>query len=432
MTTASKTKIPERKTLVKAIVWFLRIVVGATFVMSGLSKAIDIWGFVYKIEDYLAVWHIDSWRSLNFVGALFLTGAEFISGVSLMLGMFRKSVVWWMLLMMAGFLPLTLYIWIADPVADCGCFGDFWVISNAATFFKNVALTAALIFLVKFNRFATALINPYIQWLALVACSFYIVAISLIGYNIQPLVDFRSFPIGTPLLRSDSDTDDDDADMEFIYEKNGVRKTFTIDSLPDSTWEFVDRIDSTTPENHPTEFAVIDDGYDIAPEIISQEGNQFLLIITDLHRVDISNTLPINELAKKTEQRGDSFVSFVAAASDNELDEWKDIAMADYPVYTAEPTLLKELSRGSMSIVKLSDGVIKWKRSASTLAADNKGDGEPSGLVQLMVEHGPEMLLFLTVALGGILLVLIFPSVIVNLLKAHLHSRKSGGAEKHR
>ena len=33
------------------VVWGLRIVTGALFVMSGLVKVIDLWGFVFKIEE---------------------------------------------------------------------------------------------------------------------------------------------------------------------------------------------------------------------------------------------------------------------------------------------------------------------------------------------------------------------------------------------
>ena len=40
----------------KYIVWALRIAVGATFIFSGFVKAIDPWGLIYKISEYMAVW----------------------------------------------------------------------------------------------------------------------------------------------------------------------------------------------------------------------------------------------------------------------------------------------------------------------------------------------------------------------------------------
>ena len=35
--------------------WFCRILVGATFIVSGLVKANDPLGFSYKLEEYFAV-----------------------------------------------------------------------------------------------------------------------------------------------------------------------------------------------------------------------------------------------------------------------------------------------------------------------------------------------------------------------------------------
>lgn len=40
----------------KCIVWGIRLLVGLLFVVSGVAKDIDLWGFVFKIEEYLRVW----------------------------------------------------------------------------------------------------------------------------------------------------------------------------------------------------------------------------------------------------------------------------------------------------------------------------------------------------------------------------------------
>ena len=60
---------PGKKTKT-GIVWLLRLLVGATFVMSGLTKCIDLWGVVYKIEEYFIVWSIDLPLSLYVMTAL--------------------------------------------------------------------------------------------------------------------------------------------------------------------------------------------------------------------------------------------------------------------------------------------------------------------------------------------------------------------------
>ncbi|MDE5954087.1 MAG: DoxX family membrane protein, partial [Duncaniella sp.] len=145
------------------MVWTVRVVIGAVFVVSGFAKSIDPWGSYYKIYEYLDVWGWDIPSALVVLAAFALGGFEFVWGCLLLLGCYRRVAVWLLLLMMAFMLPLTLYIAIADPVADCGCFGDFWIISNTATFLKNIVITQLLLYLAVFNRRVDGLFFPYVQ-----------------------------------------------------------------------------------------------------------------------------------------------------------------------------------------------------------------------------------------------------------------------------
>ena len=123
-------------------VWIARIIVGACFIFSGFAKADDPWGTVFKIEQYLSAWGLSEPRSLVVAAAFALAGLEFMLGVALILGIYRRIAPKGIALMMIVFLPLTAYIAITSPVDDCGCFGDAWVLSNTATFLKNVVLAA--------------------------------------------------------------------------------------------------------------------------------------------------------------------------------------------------------------------------------------------------------------------------------------------------
>lgn len=346
------------------IVWLLRIAVGATFIMSGLVKSIDLWGFSFKIEEYFLAWGWELPRSLYTMAAICLSVAEFMLGAMLALGCYRRSAVWLLLAMMGVMLPLSLYIYIADPVADCGCFGDFWVISNGATFLKNIALTAALVYLAIVNRRLPCLYNPYIQWVVATLCFVFIVAVGLWGYNVQPLIDFRSFPVGSEIVVDESETPD--VEFEFIYEKNGERRSFKESDLPDSTWTFVARRMLSGNISDRTELAVYDQGEDVTEDVIATEGPQMIIVVPDYRRANISYTYAINELQRCMDSIGGSLIE-IAAIPDELVDQWRDLSMATYPIYQAEPTVLKELARGVIAAVYAVDGRIIWKRSLPSI-----------------------------------------------------------------
>lgn len=205
----------------------LRILVGGTFVVSGLSKAIDVWGGMYKFQEYFTVWGLDIPGSLTLAASVCLSLWEALLGTMLLLGCYRRSSSWLLLATMLFMLPLSVYIYLVDPVADCGCFGDFIILPNSMTMYKNIALTIMLLFLAIFNRKVVGLISPYIQWMAGFVVLVYLIAVCLVGYNIQPMIDFRGYPEGTMLATSsvsENNEDDENVVFEFIYEKNGEQK----------------------------------------------------------------------------------------------------------------------------------------------------------------------------------------------------------------
>ena len=402
---ASKVTASRRFPLV---VWTLRVLLGSLFVMSGLVKGIDLWGFIFKIEEYLAVWGVSEPRSLVMMGALAISGYEFVFGTLLAVGCYKRVAVWALTAMMAAMLPLSAYIAVADPVSDCGCFGDFWVISNTWTFIKNILITAGLLFLLFFNRrLRSGVFKPAIQWIVGAWVSLYFLIVALYGYNVQPMADFRPYPVGAYLLPQD----EDEGDMVFIYERDGERREFPIDNLPDSTWTFVDRVENSSEGGVTTgdgaDLVIYDsDGDDVSSEAVTGVGTELLLVIPELRRIDISYTYFLNEL-KQWADTSDVRMACLIAADRRGIDYWKDVSMASYEVYSAEDTKLKELVRGAMSLVELEDGRVAAKYTLSSIDGELL-DGGPRGadLLDRMAPRPAGWLKFLTGFFAGCLLLL--------------------------
>ena len=352
----------------KAIVWTFRILVGAVFIVSGTTKMIDVWGFIYKIEQYLNVWSWPQPRSLVLVVAMGLSAVEFLTGWFLITGCYKRTCVWIMSLTMLGMLPLTFYIAVANPVSDCGCFGDFLLISHTATFIKNVVISAMLVYLLFHNRGVDGLFSAYSQWLVGFVALIYIIVIGLFGYNIQPLVDFRPYKEGTALLSDRND--EEEGEWRFIYEKDGESREFGEDELPDSTWTFVDRVE---PERvnvaEERTLAVFDGDEDVTGEVIATDGIQVMVLIPEMKNLDASSTYLINDMNRYVMSLGGEMIAILGSDSRG-VEFWRDFSMASYDIYTAEDTSLKELARGNVSVVYLKDGVIVWKRSLSSIDSD--------------------------------------------------------------
>lgn len=395
-----KTKA-KGKRLKPVAVWILRILIGATFIISGVAKMIDPYGFIYKISDYLAVWHITMPEGIVILGAVSISIVEFMVGFMLATGSYRRSSPLIGTLIMAFMLPLSLYLVIANPVEHCGCFGDFLVISHLSTFFKNIALMAGLLWLVSNNRIITGPFHWYVQWIQAAVAFIYICVIGLIGYHEQPLIDFRPYKIGTRLVEQQSDADSDN--IKFVYAKDGREETFSIDNLPDDTWTFVTRIESEADENASNTFSITDvNGNEVTDEAIRNNGEELVVLIPELSHPDISLSYVVNELNSYIKKRGGSLI-VIGNGNAEDREEWMDLSMADYPVYFGEDTTIKTIARGKISVVYLQDGIIKWKRTLSSVNLDRLSkDTDSRYSLDRLATEGPKWFTILTVIFIGL------------------------------
>lgn len=372
--------LKQNRYLTETLTWLMRLIVGGTFVFSGFVKAVDPWGTFYKFQEYIAAFGIGINSSLIISGVFALCAYEFLTGIFLIFGCYRKSAPVMAMLMMCVMLPLTLWIAIGDPVPDCGCFGDALIISNWATFWKNVVIILMVVYLLKFNTRSICLITPAFQWIAFVAGLAFILAIAFFGYLKQPLIDFRPYRTGTNLLPANALDSADEDNYTFIYEKDGEQKEFGIDDeLPDedSGWVFKER-KQIKPENAA---APSDEGKtirfwdlageeDLTDEAVSEEGDELILLMPDLTTVSPATTWKINSLYDWSRKNDIKMVG-ILSGSKEVIDEWIDLAMPQYPLYTGDDTAIKEVARGNPAVLFMRDGIVEWKSTLSSLDTED-------------------------------------------------------------
>lgn len=356
----------------------MRLTVGGVFIFSGFTKGVDPWGTCYKITDYMNALGLTEWTGTALFVAVALAVIEFVLGVTIAVGAYRRGGPILALILLLVMTPLTLWLAVTGAVPDCGCFGDALHLSNWATFGKNVLLLLGVIYLLAFNKALRGVYGPAVQWIVLALSFAFITAIAYFGYFTQPLIDYRPYPEGTRLVSSTvEDSDESEEDFIFIYSKNGEEHEFTIDSLPDEEdgWEFVTRYHARRPHarvimhngNATGGIAITDEeGNDVTLDVLADSRRTVLLLFPDLPQVGVVNSFSLNEL-NDAALVAQADVIGLTPASTQEIEHWKDISMASYPIYNMDDSELKMIARGNPAVVYLEDGVIKWKRTLSSL-----------------------------------------------------------------
>ena len=378
----------------------MRLTVGGVFVFSGFTKAIDPWGTCYKITDYLLALGMERWDNMALFVAVALATLEFMLGIFIVVGAYRRSAPIQALILLLFMTPLTLWLAVTGAVPDCGCFGDALHLSNWATFGKNVLLLLGVIYLLCFNRSLRGIYGPAVHWMVAAVSFATVMAIAYFGYFKQPLIDYRPYPEGTRLISAASaDTDESEDNFIFIYSKDGEEHEFTIDSLPDEAdgWEYVTRYHARRPQgkvivqdgSHKNSIAILDlDGNDITIDVLGDNRRTVLLLFPDLPQVGVVNSYDLNELTDAALVAGASVIGLTPATA-QQIVAWKDLSMASYPIYNMDDSELKMLARGNPAVVYIEDGIIMWKRTLSAIS----GAEQPIELAELGKGYQPEAIL---------------------------------------
>lgn len=366
----------------KYLTEFFRLIVGISFLFSGFVKSVDPLGFAYKIQDYLISFDLVSLFPLALPFAVFMVVTELLIGLFLLLGIYKKQFSILVTLFMAFFLPLTLWIALKNPVADCGCFGDALVISNWATFYKNIFLTVGAVVLLLNHSLISPLLSSKTAGVAALYCLIFGFSFALYNTVKLPVFDFRPFKIGSNIsqLMEMVPGSEDVVENVFIYEKDGVKKEFTEDDYPwdDSTWVYVDMnskivVKGTPPKiedfhinlySYDNEFDEYNIENDITEQVLEDDSYTFLMISYFLEDMSLKY---LNKFVEADAYAGGNNLSFYVLTSSlkEEIAKWSSQHNHDFVFAEADERVLKTMIRSNPGLILLKDGVVvnKWDDS---------------------------------------------------------------------
>ena len=357
----------------KTVVNIARFLLALVFILSGFVKAVDPLGTQYKINDYLsALGTGNAVPGYLTLGASVLQSAvEFVLGICLLFAIRRRMVARLTLALMVVMTLLTLWLAIANPISDCGCFGDALILTNWQTFWKNVVLLGATVIVSCWPLDMARMIGRSNQWIVLNYSGLFILFVS--GYCLYdlPMFDFRPYHIGANIkegMEMPEDAKVPEFRTTFILEKDGRRQEFTAEDYPDSTWTFIDSKTVQTAEGYVPpihDFSITnDEGEDLTEEVLTSEGYTFLLISPHLEDASDSQFDKINQIYDYCREQGYPFYCLTASTG-RAVSRWQDITGAEYPFCRTDETTLKTIIRSNPGLLLLKQGTVirKWSHN---------------------------------------------------------------------
>ena len=357
----------------KVLVNICRLVLAVTFILSGFVKAVDPLGTQYKLNDYLEAMHLGDLvpQTVTLMGSIALSTVEFCIGIFLLFVIYRRLTSRLTLLVMSIMTVLTVWIYMADPVSDCGCFGDAVVLTNGQTLLKNIILLACAVIVAWKPLDMLRFISHTNQWIVINYSVLFILFVA--GYALYdlPQFDFRPYHVGANIkegMEVPEGAEQPQFETTFIMEKNGERREFGIDNYPDSTWTYIDTRTVQTKQGYVPpihDFSITTpEGEELTEEILNDKGYTLLLISPHLEDADDSQFDLINQIYEYAEDNDYPFYCLTASGEQG-ISRWRDITGAEYPFALTDETTLKTIIRSNPGLLLLKDGTVirKWSHN---------------------------------------------------------------------
>lgn len=347
-----------------------RTLLALTFLFSGFVKAVDPLGTVYKIQDYLheGFGGIFQWAiPAAGVAAVCLITLEWLLGIAMLLNVRTQWTSWITLLFYCIMTPLTLYIAIANPVSDCGCFGDALVITNWQTFWKNIILLLLSICLVICRKAIPELFSWWMEIIIALAALGSVAGIMGYSYTHLPQIDFRPYKVGNhipTLMEIPDDAEVDQYEITLIYAKDGKEQTFTLENYPkgDPEWMFVDQKSvlikkGYVPPIHDFEIETLEGDY-VTQDILESEEPIALVVMYDLSKTDTTQLEKLMHMIHEYPR-----VYFLTASGEEEIFAFaEELGWDEETTYSTfcftDPITLKTIVRANPGVIVVQNGTI--------------------------------------------------------------------------
>ncbi len=347
--------------------WF----VGLVFLFSSFSKGVDPLGTAFKVQEYMTAWSIGSWTFewalplANFLSVALIC-AEFVVGVLLITGCFRRISAWMLAAMMLFFTVTTLIDAITNKVTDCGCFGDALKLTNWQTFWKNVVLDVPTvwIFMTQRLRYRRRFERDMI---VLIAATALMVGFEIYNINNEPCIDFRDWKVGKRMIETDENLQ---LKSYMTYRNKATGEEVEIETKDwmayqdETVWELTGSRVVDPHEIKADGFLMLDmDGNDMSVDMLSSPD--YLLIATlpnpDLKKMNAKGLRALKSVSQFAMDHDIEMVVLASALAEDVQSFLYDNGL-EMDFYGADEKAILVMARAMPAFVLMKDGVVmgKW------------------------------------------------------------------------
>ena len=331
---------------------FCGYAVGFVFFISGLLKLMDPVGAGLVMKEYFTFLHMGFLSGAGITFGVIFALAEAVIGAALITGVWKKPVALAAIALQGFFTLLTLALVIFNPEMDCGCFGEAIHLTHSQTFIKNIILLGLLLmYYIPSKHLNKPKAKKYVSF-GLVTVS--TAAFALYSLLYIPMVDFTALKSGVEVNR-EAYSAEHSYEAVFVYSKDGQEQTFSLDEIPDSTWNFVRTETVSQPEvlKPATAISIYDKDGQYADSLLTAGR---ILVISAYDKISEKEAARLSTFAQNAVLAG--FTPIMLAASE-------DIMVPEgLTRYFCDYKTLITLNRSNGGITYIDGGLIirKWAK----------------------------------------------------------------------
>ncbi len=366
----------------KYLYHFSRIFIGIVFIFSGFVKAVDPMGTAIKFSDYFNyAFNLPGLTPLSLPLSLILCALEFALGITLLLNLITKASLWGSALLMIIFTPLAFYLAVANPVADCGCFGDAVILTNWQTFWKNIVIDFFLVLALIWKNEFPSKIKHKTQQITSTIIFLVVFGFELYNYSYLPILDFRPYKVGNyipELMEIPPDAEPDIYENTMIYKnkQTGELKEFSEDNYPwqdTLTWEWVETKSKLVKKGYEPpihDFELIDlNGNDLTDYVLSIPDTSIMVVTYTLEEINSKNLVKTKSFIDTFKQKlPNTQVFCVTSSNENVISEYiEKFELEDWTFCKIDEVTSKTIIRSNPGLVLLDEGYIVEKLHHNSL-----------------------------------------------------------------